>query len=281
MNKRVLSILILGLGLSANAQINYTDITDVTLTSANATTRISYDVDFNGDGINDTYLFALDTSITVLGQTAEVTLVSSEFYGTNEMVGELTTPIGSELLKLSVVNFGETISVSSAFINSSTASGSTLYPGAVIASDAGSFGTSGYFANTTNKYIGVKFDINSAFHYGWIQIDVIGNGEEIKIKSFAYEETAGLSINAGDTGVVNVTENELKNSNVYFSNSKIHIKGITGAYNLNIYNLLGEKILQKSAINTSTIATNLSTDAVYLIQISKDSNTITKKLFLN
>ena len=60
--------------------------------------------------------------------------------------------------------------------------------------------TGGNFLNATDAYIGVKFDIAGAAHYGWVRVDLSADGTTLTVKDYAYEATAGTAINAGDVG---------------------------------------------------------------------------------
>ncbi len=273
MKSVLLTIFIIGLAIRATSQINYTDIPNIVLTSENSKSRKTANLDINGDGINDVQIFALDTNVTVLGQTASVTLVSAEFFGTNELIGEHSQPTGLDLLKATALSSGNTISNTSDFINATTSTGTQMYPGAVLASDAGIYGTSGYFADATNKYIGIKFDIDGASHYGWILVDVIGDGEQITIKSVAYEETPNKAIT-----IVNKIEEELNNSSIYFSQNHLNILGIKGSYNIIIYNLLGTIVLNDTLNDESYLDSNRFSSGIFLVQLTIDGNTILRKV---
>lgn len=56
--------------------------------------------------------------------------------------------------------------------------------------------------NQSDKYLGVRFQDGVDNYYGWIRLDVNTNGTvpNIIIKDFAYEQTPGDKIAAGDTG---------------------------------------------------------------------------------
>jgi hypothetical protein len=53
----------------------------------------------------------------------------------------------------------------------------------------------------TNKYLGLKFKIGDAFHYGWARVSVTieANGYSATITGYAYETTPGAAIRAGYT----------------------------------------------------------------------------------
>jgi alpha-tubulin suppressor-like RCC1 family protein len=87
--------------------------------------------------------------------------------------------------------------VKSSFTNMSTSSpgvARTLYS-LSHAPGEGSFSanTAGPFYAGTQKFIGVKFNIDSNTHYGWIEVQY-PNQSEFKIKSFAYEDIPNKAI---------------------------------------------------------------------------------------
>ncbi|MGH9493886.1 MAG: hypothetical protein ACRD3B_02715 [Candidatus Sulfotelmatobacter sp.] len=56
--------------------------------------------------------------------------------------------------------------------------------------------------NTTNRYLGVKFFINGALHYGWIRLttsfpDKLAVSPSATITAYAYETVANKAISAG------------------------------------------------------------------------------------
>lgn len=91
-----------------------------------------------------------------------------------------------------------------------------LTSGAAISSGAGAWFNNGYaggfqslnygscsfgnWCNVTDRYIGLRFDIAGSIHYGWVRLDVDFSGNSWVVKDYAYENTAGTAINAGDTG---------------------------------------------------------------------------------
>jgi hypothetical protein len=58
----------------------------------------------------------------------------------------------------------------------------------------------GYFINTTNRSLGVKFTINGQVHYGWIGFRRVGASLTAKLYGWAYETEPNKAILAGDTG---------------------------------------------------------------------------------
>ena len=59
----------------------------------------------------------------------------------------------------------------------------------------------GPFANKGDKYIGLKFKIDSNTHYGWVRVNVNKYSTAITIKDYAYEDIPDLGIKAGEQDV--------------------------------------------------------------------------------
>ncbi len=55
-------------------------------------------------------------------------------------------------------------------------------------------GFAGHWNNKFNKYMGVRFDISGATHYGWVKMSC--NGPTLTIHQFAYETNADAGIDA-------------------------------------------------------------------------------------
>ena len=73
------------------------------------------------------------------------------------------------------------------------------FSGQVMASsDVGSLGS---WVNVTNRYLGFKFKIRGATHYGWARLDVsVTNGTVVgTLTGYAYETIPNKPIIAGKT----------------------------------------------------------------------------------
>jgi hypothetical protein len=61
------------------------------------------------------------------------------------------------------------------------------------------FGCSGYWCDVTNRYMGVRFQINGKAHYGWARLSVNYSPIVAKLTGYAYETIANKPIIAGET----------------------------------------------------------------------------------
>jgi hypothetical protein len=78
-------------------------------------------------------------------------------------------------------------------------------PSALLAafytSFAGNHFLSGRWVNIQNHYLGLKFQIDGATHFGWARLSVHVNSDDLKayLTGYAYETVAGKAITAGQT----------------------------------------------------------------------------------
>lgn len=273
MKKNLLTILALSLGISSFAQIIYTDIADVTLTPAAA--RETFNIDINGDATVDFTLFAVDSTISAF----PVKAIGILFAGSNEAAGTVENiPLG-DILKLNALNSGDDVNSTLTYVNNSS-SANLIFQGGGLGLHT-SILTSGNFINTTNRFIGVHFNIGGSMHFGWIGVDVSAGASKVIIKDFAYESTANTPIKAGDNGISTfVAEKEVANASVYFANNELNIKGISGNYTVSVIDLLGKSIVNTTVSNTVAIQLGSVNNGIYLVQIAKGNALVTKKVYI-
>lgn len=123
-----------------------------------------------------------------------------------------------------------------------------------------------------DSYIGVKFKIGTNFHYGWILVNSTGGAEGvITIKSYAYNDVANQTINAGQTtlSVNDASIAQIKmfpnpTQNVAFIQTEQSLKSVV------LSNVKGEVIstkLQNNAIDLTSFATG-----IYFVTIETTNN---------
>lgn len=92
--------------------------------------------------------------------------------------------------------FGQPVGPNASF-NTSASYGAFLVGGF---NTGGSSGSGGPFANTTNRYLGLRFSINGQTHYGWARISakLAGTGAiGVVMTGYAYETTPNKTILVG------------------------------------------------------------------------------------
>jgi hypothetical protein len=63
---------------------------------------------------------------------------------------------------------------------------------------SGTIGSGGPWAGLTNRYLGLKFEVNGKPHFGWIRLSA--KYPKATITGYAYETLPGKAIETGDTG---------------------------------------------------------------------------------
>ena len=180
----------------SDAQVVYTDLDpDVMVTSTG-----TIDMDNN-----------LSPDFTVTFMHTSSATVSMDYFGVSGVGGNGVAYFNSTFTFL-----GSTLSASIVeklnsgdLVNSSRSFDSAYfcYDGTVLGFPI----AVGVWAGSTNKFMGVKFNISGSDHYGWVRLSVASDCKTVTIHDYAYEATAGTGIMAGDTGVVVISAGEALN----------------------------------------------------------------------
>ncbi len=151
----------------AEAAVVYTDIADVTLNHGD-----TFSIDFDGDTVND---------ITISGGSTYFNQIS-----TGSVLG--TSSINDNALALPA-----------GFVVGPAPTTGSFGPGYDLwqKSDYGYYGN---WINVSNRYLGVRFTIGGATHYGWVRMSTV-NTDTVTIHDFAYESLADTPIVTGITAV--------------------------------------------------------------------------------
>lgn len=168
---------------TADAQIIYTDITDFTGASGDLVS-----IDMDADSTGDFLLFANSNTAGNWSWVYAIGNLSAYGYGgpSNMIAGYsgAILPYGSAL------NAGDLIGPALDFISNATNVGwlASMYSSVTYAP----------FANTGDKYLGVKFISAGTLHYGWMRLNCTVAPVTYTIKDYAYQATANTPIIAGD-----------------------------------------------------------------------------------
>ena len=138
----------------------------------------------------------------------------------------------------------------------------------------------GNWVGITDGYMGVKFDISGATHYGWVRMDIAASSASITVKDFAYDATAATPILAGATGV-GVDDAKINEVTVFSNGSIVNInRGELENATYIIRDVAGREISAGTlAETTSRIDLAGAAQGVYLVTIiSADNQVITKKV---
>ena len=172
-------MLIFGYSFTSNAAVVYTDITDETLASGGSVT-----IDFDADGTPE---FTIDDM--GFGGPAEpgIMFASADHHFVTVSTDEWDVILGLTENTAIDANSGW-FDYGDAYINPFW--GTTLFP------------------TGTDVFLGAQFPINGNAHYGWIRVNWDGNGTLI-FKDFAYNDSPGAAIAAGEMGSTSVLVNSI------------------------------------------------------------------------
>jgi hypothetical protein len=263
--KSLLQLLIIFvISIQVRAQIVYTDVDpDVTVNEF----QQGYGVDFDNDG-------HFDLHVTLLSNTGVWVM---HLIWDSSLDNVYVVYDGEEA---SILELNDEISPSSNWYKLGEGWGGLLYG---FWNDSGEYGN--WTGTQDHKYLGIKFEIGSEFHYAWIHLTTHQNSHsdlDFTIHSYAYNTIANQMILAGDVGegayIDNVTVDKLSiypnptKDVVYFKNG-INVKDVT------IYNANGE-LISKTKISLLNHSIDLSNykKGIYLIKIQTESGSVTKRL---
>jgi hypothetical protein len=85
------------------------------------------------------------------------------------------------------------------------------FSGKIMAFSSSSEGTFGQWANVSNRYLGLKFNIKGKAHYGWLRLTVRLSGHAritATLTGYAYETIPGKAIKAGQTKEADALTND-------------------------------------------------------------------------
>jgi hypothetical protein len=256
-----IALSIAGIGM-VHSQIVYHDvIPDKVLTGSDPT----FNIDMDGNATDD---FQAQTDGSIRAQ------LNNLITANNGVVGYGS----SAWYYAKAFALGETIGPSTSYWNNA---GRNILASAYSTSSSGW----GFFGDEAEHYAGVKFQIGSNVHYGWIRFDDIpNNGTTITIMDWAYNSVANTAITAGTTGVGIIENSNPKNIAVNYHNKKVNViyldpneKG-----SIRITNLMGQEI-KNVDITDSKMSINMSdvTSGIYMVTINNGKNNFTRKVSVN
>ncbi|MFT7611130.1 MAG: hypothetical protein ACI9J3_000072 [Parvicellaceae bacterium] len=267
-----------------NAQVTYTDVSpDVTINTHGA----GVNLDIDNDGTPDFIAAVFDTAgiagTASTGATYVLTYAGAVLQPQNGNSWLGFNSSGDTVA--TVLNANDDISgAGSVWSNGGSAylefQADFSFP---AYSYAGSFG-GGAFGPSIDKYIGLKFSIGPATHYGWVRLDVSADGKSVTIKDYAYDATADAAIPAGDTGAVASSVLDLSASvNVIGAIDKVIVHNHSGISNgtVSIIGMNGQVVKTeaitgaKEIINTEELSTG-----IYVVRVAFEEGIVTKKVYL-
>jgi hypothetical protein len=172
----------------ADAQIVFTDVNpDVTLSADPGEDDATFNVDFDGDG--DPELFIFEEAQQLNGTASNYVAGFTETAQPDQMNAVAGVDVGGYQY-FDPLSAGQSISAG----NVSTIAVPPYGPTFTFQG-----GDPAGWVGAGDKYAGVQFLLDGgATHYGWVLLEIPANGT-VTVKAFAYESTAGEPILAGAT----------------------------------------------------------------------------------
>ena len=276
--------------VSANAQINYTDVNPDVALNCSFTGGCSgnYSLDLNSDGMND-FILAVKKS----GFSCSCN--GGPHGGTNQL-GENDSAVISSTLHSWIADTTGGYALNT-LIDSSlvwTNANHTL-AGSYGHCQACSFGgaslswlpLSGPWKNINGKYLALKTQVGSNFYYGWVKLGVgVGNySVSITIMEYAYNSIPNQPILAGQTIATGINENSFASSINFFPNPvNNHLTIAFGSnnkkVNATITDITGKIIYATTASETQKVEVNTEDfkAGIYVVQIHTSDFIVTKRL---
>ncbi|WP_452226729.1 T9SS type A sorting domain-containing protein [Lacinutrix cladophorae] len=233
----------------ANGQIIYTDITP-----DEGGAGVQYLLDMDNDGTDD---FSIrHFSLSTYGYSPRNNLFAAPISSNGAILG-----IDSTYDYPFALNAGQTISSSQ----------TTWLPGNGYYKTM-NYNSCGYsssqWCDATDKYLGLRFEIAGAIHYGWARLDVNqDSGSGWLIKDYAYNSVAGEAIDAGQT--LSVDEYAINEVKIVSLNKSIALYNLPQNTNYKLLDISGKSVLS-GTINDHTyvIEANGVSNGIYIVELT-------------
>jgi hypothetical protein len=237
-------------------------------------------IDFNGDLTSELVIFSSKQDTVIQSFNVTISGIAMSTLGNTEIIAQITTIGNEDVVVADTLHHGHVISSASSYLSSATPS---VFPGVGLGIKIDLLSvTAGDFIDNGNLFFGVKFEIGTNIHYGWVQVKVAADASSGIIYDFAYQSIADSSILAGNVedGFVSVSNHNLEEVVIYAANKKLHL--ITGneSGNLAIHNLLGKQLINTQVNGNTNFDINDLSRGIYLVSFTNGRNTITKKVYI-
>lgn len=131
------------------------------------------------------------------------------------------------------------------------------------------------FLGLGDKYVGVKFTINSNVYYGWILVNFapVSSSRMITIKSYAYNSTPNASILAGQTTATSIDESGALECTIFPNpaSDAIYVNANTLHFSYKIYNKIGQSVMQGEVEQNSLNISSLD-QGLYMLQLLESNS---------
>jgi len=253
----------------ANAQVQYTDINDTTV----STNGGFYDLDLNQDGNPDFRLTQIiDSGLT---ENVNAVLISPFDSVYNRVIGEAMNGFNypANVTPGTIINQYE---------NFQGIGGSEVKGYMAFEVDGISYPNSNWVGPTTNGFLGMQVRIGDSLHFAWARVDVSLGSNSFTVKDFAVELTPGDSILAAGN-LLNIAQNVFDNTAIIANNKtlKIVLSSDLEGVEFVLLDLQG-RLLREENLSNGTLAFDLSdlSKGVYLVHLRYKGVIRTEKIVI-
>lgn len=253
----------------ANAQVQYTDINDTTV----STNGGFYDLDLNQDGNPDFRLTQIiDSGLT---ENVNAVLISPFDSVYNRVIGEAMNGFNypANVTPGTIINQYE---------NFQGIGGSEVKGYMAFEVDGISYPNSNWVGPTTNGFLGMQVRIGDSLHFAWARVDVSLGSNSFTVKDFAVELTPGDSILAAGN-LLNIAQNVFDNTAIIANNKtlKIVLSSDLEGVEFILLDLQG-RLLREENLSNGTSAFDLSdlSEGVYLVHLRYKGVIRTEKIVI-
>jgi hypothetical protein len=272
---------------SASAQVVYSDVNpDVVLTPSGTA---QYSLDLNNDGAIDMVFSMSSNQLTGTFTTSGQLVNYTVDYVNGNVITTSAAPatngwLGSSSSGPTALAGGVPITSADAFTAGSGSMGSAFDVAFGAPFSAYGYTTaSGNFLGT-ESYVGIRFDVSGATHYGWVRVEMDSTATSMTIKDFAYNSAANAAIGAGEGsggGLVGI--NDLSSDvsiRTVGTNLRIELDNASNA-EVSLASLTGQVVMNEQ-MNSSVKVLNLNdlSTGIYLATVATEAGTTTKKIYV-
>ena len=270
----------------ASAQVVYTDVNPDQVLTPGGTAQFA--IDFNGDAAADIAFLVYEGTFSGTFATQGYNIPYNGDYAGGIAGFGTAAPSQNGWMgtnsdaPLALAN-GAAIGSAGAFYGGNGTVGNVqgTYLGAPINAAYGPY-SDGYFLGAEG-YLGVRFDVAGAVHYGWVRVEMAADGTSMTIKDYAYNATASTNINAGDMGGTPVGINDISNNVIIrnqYNKLNIELVNINNA-EISVVNLAGQVVINDQ-MTTNVKEINMSdlTTGIYMVNVTSEAGSTTKKIYV-
>lgn len=261
-------------GLSVHAQIIYTDI-DPDKHYGEGYPSETFNLNLDHEGLLECSLTGFHHFISVGNYSNSTTNIDSVFISVEPGASVLVKSYSGGFKLPAPLDFGELINYSDDWKN-------TIHQKLVRVSFE-EFPTIDMMSSTglwiggkTDKYLGIRFQIDSDTYYGWLRLDVDSTNNSFLVKDYAYNATPNEGIYAGE--LVSGIQESISDYEIYYACPEINFILPKENKNLNIeiLNLSGEIVCNKN-LTSNKIDVSDFIPGIYFVRMIEGYKIIAQK----